>query len=91
MQARNVIGSALLAAGMLMAGGGGATAEAAESHSITTSEDAQPDRSGQDFEYTYYGEPAKWNVIGGQGRSSGAWFRWGSTSSYYDYTSDTGF
>lgn len=91
MQARNVIGSALLAAGMMVAGYGGATAEAAELDALSTSENAQPDRAGQDFEYTYYNEPAKWNVIGGQGRSSGAWFRWGSTSAYYDYTSDSGF
>ncbi len=91
MQARNVVGSALLAAGMMMAGYGGATAEAAEPGALTLSEDARPDRGGQDYEYTYYSEPAKWNVIGGQGRAAGAWFRWGTTSAYYDYTSDTGF
>lgn len=90
MQARNVIGSALLAAGMMVAGYG-ATAEAAEPDALTTSEGVQPDRAGQDYEYTYYSEPAKWNVIGGQGRAAGAWFRWGTTSAYYDYTSDTGF
>lgn len=88
MQARNFIGSALLAAGMLMSGGA-AAAEASEPGPLSTSEDAQADLTGQDYEYTYYSDPAKVDVIGGQGRSSGAWFRWGTTSSYYDYSSGT--
>jgi len=86
MQARNFIGSALLAAGMLMSAGAAATEVSEPGH--LTSEDALPDRAGQDYEYTYYRDPAKTDVVGGQGRSSGAWFRWGTTSSYYDYSSD---
>lgn len=90
MVARNFIGSALLTAGMLMTGYGG-TAEASGPGPVATREDALPDSTGQDFEYTYYSEPAKMNVIGGRGRASGAWFRWGTTSSYYDYSFGTGY
>ncbi|WP_164018859.1 hypothetical protein [Pyxidicoccus trucidator] len=86
MQARNFIGSALLAAGMLVSGGA-AAAEASEPGHLALSEEALPDRTVQDFEYTYYSDPSMTDVIGGQGRSSGSWFRWGTTSSYYDYTS----
>jgi hypothetical protein len=85
MQARNFIGSALLAAGMLMSGG----AAAADAHGpghLATSEDALQDGTLQDFEYTYYSDPAMTDVVGGRGRSSGTWFRWGTTSAYYDYT-----
>lgn len=89
MQARNFIGSALLAAGMLVSGGGGATVEASEPGHLATNENVLPDGTGQDYEYTYYNEPAKMNVIGGRGRAGGAWFRWGTTSAYYDYSFGT--
>ncbi len=86
MQARNFIGSALLAAGMLMSGGA-AAAEASEPRPLSTHEDALPELAEQDFEYTYYSSPAMVDVVGGEGRSHGARFRWGTTSAYYDYSS----
>ncbi|MFP2907487.1 hypothetical protein ACLESD_21050 [Pyxidicoccus sp. 3LFB2] len=86
MQARNFIGSALLAAGMLMSGGA-AAAEANAPGQASMSEEALLDSTGQDYEYTYYSDPTMADVVGGRGRLSGAWFRWGTTSSYYDFTS----
>ena len=91
MKARNFVASALLAAGMLMAGCGGAGVEASEPADLTSREDALPDCTGQDYEYTYYSDPAKLNVVGGRGCSCGAWFRWGTTTAYYDYYSGTCF
>lgn len=86
MVARNFIGSALLTAGMLMTGGADASVAASEPGPVTTREDARP---GQDHEYTYYSDPGMTDIVGGMGRARGAWFRWGTTSAYFDYTSGT--
>lgn len=91
MQAKRFIAGALLSVGMMMTGCGGAGVETAEPTDLTSREDALPDCRGQDYEYTYYSDPGKTNVVGSRGCSCGAWFRWGTTSSYYDYYSGTCF
>ncbi len=88
MQARNLIGSGLLAVGMLLAGCGGAPVdEATQFDELSTREDALPDCTGQDYSYEYYSDATKTTLVGERGCSCGAWFRWGTTSSYYDYYS----
>ena len=92
MQARNLIGSGLLVVGMLLAGCGGTPVdEATQVQDIGVREDAIPDCTGKDYEYTYYSDATKTTVIGGRGCSCEAWFSWGRTSSFYDYYSGTCF
>jgi hypothetical protein len=91
MQARNLIGSGLLAVGMLLAGCGGTPVDETQVDDLGVREDAIPDCSGQDYEYTYYSDAAKTTVIGSRGCSCGVWGSWGRTSSYYDYYSGTCF
>jgi hypothetical protein len=89
MQTRKLIGSALLAAGMLMVGCGGATIETIEQDHLATSEDAAKDCSGQNYEFTYYSDATKTTVVGERSCDCSNWVRWGTTTAYYDLWSGT--
>jgi hypothetical protein len=88
MQARNLIGSGLLAVGMMLAGCGGAPVDEAAQLDLATSEAELPDCTGQNYETEYYSDATYTTLVGTRGCSCGAYFRWGVTSSYpqyYDY------
>ena len=84
MQARHVIGSALLVAGMLMAGCGGTEMEQVEQDNLATSEDAIKDCTGQNYEFIYYSDATKTTVVGERSCDCSIWVRWGTTTAYYD-------
>ncbi|HZI11190.1 MAG TPA: hypothetical protein VE153_12440 [Myxococcus sp.] len=89
MQARSLVGSALLAAGMLLAGCGGAAPVAEEpQEQLVSQEEALPDCTGKNYENEYYSDASYTTLIGSRGCSCGAYFSWGRTSTYrlyYDY------
>ncbi|MDC0709366.1 hypothetical protein POL68_12910 [Stigmatella sp. ncwal1] len=58
MQAKAVIGSVVLAVGLLSAGCGGQELDAAEQSNLATREDALPACGGKAFFYDYYKDAA---------------------------------
>lgn len=91
MQAKNIMGSALLVAGMLLAGCGGATAEPVEPDNLGTSEDALPTCTGQNYEFTYYSDATRTTIVGERGCDCTYYARWGITTAYFDSWSGTCF
>lgn len=91
MQARNFIGSALLVAGMVLAGCGGTQAEPTEQDHLSTSEDALPNCTGQNYEITYYSDASKTTEVGVRGCDCSNYYRWGVTSAFSDSWSGTCF
>ncbi|MFY0566654.1 hypothetical protein ACN28E_22835 [Archangium lansingense] len=87
MQARKLIGSGLLAVGLMLAGCGGSVLDETQVADLSVREDELPDCSGQDYEYEYYSDATKTTLVGTRGCSCGVWVRWGTITSYYNYSS----
>ncbi len=88
MQARTHLGSALLAAGLLLAGCGGGAPVDEEQDALVSREDEAPNCEGLSYETNYYSDATYTTLVGSRGCDCGYFFYWGKTSSFrqhYDY------
>lgn len=88
MQARMLVGSALLAAGMLLSGCGGAAPVEEAQDALVSREDEAPNCNGLSYETFYYSDASHTTQVGGRGCECGYFYSWGRTSSFsqhFDY------
>jgi hypothetical protein len=82
---RNNLLGTLLAVGFMALGCGGSDLDTSPHPEFATREDALPDCNGQNYENTYYSDAAHTSIVGSNGCSCGAWYRWGRTSAFHEY------
>ncbi|WP_342375259.1 hypothetical protein NVS55_28690 [Myxococcus stipitatus] len=89
MQAGRFIGGALLAAGLMFTGCGGAPTDDVAEQDMASREDAERNCGEQSYELEYYSDATYTKLVGTRGCDCGIWARWGVTSAYmlsYSYT-----
>jgi hypothetical protein len=80
----SVFGGLLVTA--LMVVGCGGPVEQEEGANLSTQEAPLPDCSTGDTLTTYYSDATYTNEVGQRGCECGLWTKWGTTSTYYQFT-----